>query len=138
YYGLQFTVGDDDKPAGDAELESEDEPDSHLGIDTRVDNGRLKVTKVTRGGPAWRAGVQAADEILAVDDRRVPADGLRAVLSRYQPGARVTLLVARWNLVRRIQVVLGRAPVSAFDLELAGDASAAQRARLAAWLAPAR
>jgi predicted metalloprotease with PDZ domain len=78
--------------------------------------------------------VHAGDELLAIDERRVPVEGLDAPLSRHRPGERVTLLVSRWNLLRRLPVVLGSAPADRFDLELARGASAAQRARTDAWL----
>lgn len=144
YYGLRFeAAGDDeDDASADEEVEAgaageDGEPAGHLGLDTKTDGGRLVVTRVVRGGPAWRAGVQASDEILAIDDRRVPRAGLVGVLSRYRPGTRVTLLVSRLNRLTRLTVELDRAPADEFDLEVAAGASAAQRARLAAWLAVA-
>jgi len=137
YYGLRFERADDGAPDGEEAQEEADggEPPGHLGLDTREDGGRLVVAKLVRDGPAWRAGVQAGDEILAVDDRRVPRAGLSAVLPRYRPGARVTLLVSRLGALRRLPVTLDRAPAEELDLAVAPGASAAQRARLAAWLA---
>lgn len=131
YYGLRFAAaapGTD--PAGE-------EP-GYLGLDARADGGRIRVTKVVRDGPAWAAGVQAGDEILAIDDRRVPPEGMEAPLGRYRPGQRATLLVSRWTVLRRLPVVLGRAPGEKFELEVVSGASAAQRARLDAWLASGR
>jgi predicted metalloprotease with PDZ domain len=140
YYGLRLVSRPEDEPGSGAapatgEGDAEDEPPGHLGVDTRTDAGRLLVSKVLRDGPAWRAGVQPGDEILAIDDRRVPPD-LATALARYRPGARVVVLVSRLNRLRRLPAVLGRKPVQAFELEVARDASSAQRARLAAWLAP--
>jgi predicted metalloprotease with PDZ domain len=135
YYGLRFTR----KRGTDAAAASAAGPDAdpvkpHAGLETRSENGRLRVTRVLRDGPAWRAGVQPGDEILAVDERRIPPDGLDAALARHRPGARVTLLVSRWSVLRRLPVQLGSPPADELDLEVARDASAAQRARLAAWL----
>jgi predicted metalloprotease with PDZ domain len=139
YYGLRLVSRPEDEQASGSapatgEGEDEQEPAGHLGVDTKADGGRLLVSKVVRDGPAWRAGVQPGDEILAIDDRRVPPE-LSAALARYRPGASVVLLVSRLNRLRRLPAVLGRKPVQAFELEVARDASSAQRAHLAAWLA---
>src|SRR5690606_27270238 len=90
YFGLRF------KPAG----AKEDEPAGSLGLDTRADGGRLMVASVRRGGPAHAAGVQAGDEIIAIDERRITAGDLDDRLSRYRPGERVELLVSRWGRLR--------------------------------------
>ena len=59
------------------------------------DGGRLVVTQVRRGTPAYDAGVNVDDEILAIGDYRVRPEGWEARLDAYRPGDRVTLLVAR-------------------------------------------
>ena len=140
YYGLRFTRkrgdgGRSKREGGEGKDDRKDDrPRTHLGLETRTDGGRLLVARVLRDGPAWTAGVQPGDELLAVDDRRVPADGLDRVLDRHQPGARVTLLISRWSVLRRIPVQLGAPPADQLDLEVAGNASGTQRAHLAAWL----
>jgi predicted metalloprotease with PDZ domain len=129
YYGLRLVPrkeGTGERAGGESE--------AHLGLEARDESGRLRVTKVARGGPAWQAGVQPGDELIAIDDRRVPLDGLDKALARLKPGARASLLVARWGRVRAIAVVLGQAPGDRFELEVAIGASAAQRAHLDAWL----
>lgn len=128
YYGLRFGPGKDGGERADGE------PEAHLGLEAREENGRLRVTRVARGGPAWQAGVQPGDELIAIDDRRVPSEGLDKALARLEPGARASLLVARWGRLRTIDVVFGQAAGDRFELEVASWASAAQRARLDAWL----
>jgi predicted metalloprotease with PDZ domain len=124
HFGLRFKAA----PGGG------DEPAGYLGVETRDHGGRLRVSRVVRGGPGFSAGLQADDEIIAIDDRRVSAGGLEARLVRHRPGERVEILLSRWERLRRIPVVLGAAPQARHDLEPAPQASAAQRARLAAWL----
>jgi predicted metalloprotease with PDZ domain len=142
YFGLRFApgkVGKDGACAGGAKSDAAGgEPPGHLGLDARANGGKLLVTRVVRDGPAWAAGLQAGDEIVAIDDRRVEPDGLAAALSRLRPGARVTVLVSRWDVLHRLPVVLGREPEARFCLQVASDATSAQRSRLAAWLAPPR
>ena len=57
-----------------------------IGAGTRNDGGRLVVTSVRRGTPAIAAGLNVDDEILAIDDVRVRADGLAARLDQYKVG----------------------------------------------------
>ena len=53
------------------------------------DGGRLVVAQVRRGSPAYDAGVNVDDEILAIDDYRVRPEGWEARLDAYRPGDRV-------------------------------------------------
>ena len=65
-------------------------PRAWLGATTRNDGGRLVVSAVRRETPAYAAGLNVDDEILAIDDVRVRADGLTARLEQYQPGDSVS------------------------------------------------
>ena len=51
--------------------------------------------QVRRHTPAFSAGLNVDDEIVAIDDVRVRADRLDERLEQYVPGNRVTVLVAR-------------------------------------------
>ena len=105
-----------------------------LGVRTRNDSGRLVVTPAQRDATAPTTGLMADDEILAINDRRVTADQLSRRLDEYAPGDRVSILVARRDQLLRLEVELGSAPPTAWDLEIDPAASETQRARLAAWL----
>jgi predicted metalloprotease with PDZ domain len=103
-----------------------------LGASTRADAGRLVVTQVRRGTPAIQAGLNVDDEILAIDDVRVRADGLATRLEQYRPGDKVTLLVARRDRIVRLEATLGADPGRPWRLEVRPDATDAQKQRLAA------
>jgi predicted metalloprotease with PDZ domain len=105
-FGLRF------KPAA-----ATDEPAAWLGANTRDDRGRLVVTQVRRGTPAYEAGLNVDDEILALDGYRVRADRLAARLEQYRPGDRVSLLVARREQLVKLDVALGSKPPDAWQLE---------------------
>lgn len=104
-----------------------------LGMNTRTDNGRLIVTQVRRGTPVYDAGLNVDDEILAIDDVRVRADGLTSRLEQYKPGDTVTLLVARRDRLTRLPVTLGAEPGRPWRLEVAPEATPEQKARFASW-----
>jgi predicted metalloprotease with PDZ domain len=104
-----------------------------IGAETRIDSGRLLITKVPRETPAWHSGLTAEDEIIAIDDFRVKADQLGQRLENYVPGDRVSLLIGRRDLVQRVALTLGhRAPT--WQLEIRSDASEAQKQNLSRWL----
>jgi len=122
WFGLRFAAP---PPAGK-------EPAGFLGA--RVDGSQ--VAEVRRDTPAAQAGLSAGDELLAIDDLRLPAGGLAQRLERYRPGDTVELLVARRGQLRRLPVVLGQPPAPRWKLEPRPDAGPAQRARRDAWLGP--
>lgn len=104
-----------------------------IGCVTRVDNGRLLVTRVPRETPAWNSGLSADDEIVAIDDFRVRPDQLSQRLENYRAGDKVSILVARRDLLMRIELVLGVEP-ERWQLEIRPRASDAQKQNLAHWL----
>jgi predicted metalloprotease with PDZ domain len=122
YYGLRF------RPADTRNARA------FMGAITRVDNGRLLVTGVRRGTAAYDAGLNADDEILAIDGVRVRADALTARLDQYRPGDRVQVLVARREKLMPIDVTLGADPGRPWRLELRPDATAEQKSNIVRWL----
>jgi len=108
-----------------------------LGLSTRVDNGRTIVTQTRRGTPGFEAGFDVDDEIVAIDDIRVPAGQLDARIGQFQPGSKISVLITRRDLERRLNVTLGNEPPQPpqpWSLEIKQDSSAQQRVRLEAWL----
>ena len=105
-----------------------------MGASTRNDSGRLVVSLVRRGTPAHQAGLNVDDEILAIDDLRVRADGLVARMDQYKVGDRIRLLVARRDRLMTLDVTLAPEPGRPWRLQPTPDATAEQKARLEAWL----
>jgi len=122
YYGLRFRPVDPRTAR------------AFLGTTTRTDNGRLLVTGVRRGTPAFDAGLNVDDEVVAIDDVRVRPDGLTTRLEQYRPGDQVQLLVARRDKLTRLDATLETDPGRPWRLELRPDATEEQKARVLAWL----
>ena len=104
-----------------------------MGAETRVDNGRLIVSRVVRGTPAFDAGLSVDDEILAIGDYRVRADQLAARLENYRPGDHVSLLVARRDKLTTLEITFGEQP-GTWQLEVLPNASSGQKKHLEDWL----
>ena len=118
YYGLRFRPVDVRNAR------------AYIGGGTRNDAGRLVITSVRRGTPGLDAGLNVDDEIIAIDDVRVRADGLATRLGQYKPGDKVTVTVARRDRLMKLDLTLGPEPGSAWRLEPLPSATAEQSARL--------
>jgi predicted metalloprotease with PDZ domain len=126
WFGLQF-------PPSRPSAASVDGP-AWLGAKTKIEERRLLVENVPRDTPAYAAGVNPGDEILAIDDFRVLPEDLDARLAAYRPGRRVVLLVSRRDELKRLDVTLGDAPPDKWTLQARPDLTPQQRARLTRWL----
>jgi predicted metalloprotease with PDZ domain len=122
WYGLRFKPGEPRTDKG------------WIGAVTSNDGGRLLVTQVRRGTPAYEAGLDVEDEILAIGDYRVRPEQLDARLEQYRPGQVVSLLISRRDQLMRLDITLGAEPPRGWTLEARPDATPTQQARLAAWL----
>jgi len=136
WYGLRFAESDPDKgeKAEKKDADSAELPAGWLGAETEVQNGRLVVTVVKRETPAYDAGLNVGDEILAIGDYRVPPDGLDTRLKNYRPGEKSTLLVARRERLTRLPITFGEKIKGRWKLEPLPTATAEQKAHLDAWL----
>lgn len=91
------------------------EPNLKLDVDKGV-----YVSSVTVGGPADRAGLEAGDVILAINDVDVTtADQLISEIQLYKVGDRVTLKVARQGgkKMDNVTIVLGELDLSEVQVE---------------------
>jgi predicted metalloprotease with PDZ domain len=104
------------------------------GAETKNDAGRLVVTRVPRGTPAFDSGLSVDDEILAIGDFRVRAEQLSQRLDNYRPGEEVSLLVARREKLNRIELILGQEPARRWQLEVRPDATVEQKRHFEAWV----
>jgi predicted metalloprotease with PDZ domain len=132
WYGLRFT----ESKKKDKDDEDEEDHAGWLGADTEIQGGRLVVTQVKRETPAYEAGLNVGDEILAVGDYRVPptAEGWKERLKSYPPGSKDSLLVARRDRLLRLPVAFAAEPRPAWKLEEDPKATPEQKAHLEAWL----
>lgn len=134
WYGLRFVESEEGDEKGKKEDKQPEEPAGWLGVDTEVQLGRLTVTQVRRGTPAYEAGLNVGDEIVGLGDYRVPPEGWEERLKAYRPGQKETLLVARRERLMRLPVVFGEKPRLHWKLEIDPAATPEQRARLEDWL----
>lgn len=83
-------------------------------------------------GAAWRAGINAGDELLALDGVRIGGN-LDALLRRYTPGDEVEFTLFRDGLLKTLPVILN--PVRGdFEVDVDDDAGEAIQRLRAGWL----
>ena len=68
-----------------------------VGLDIDVRDGKVTVVAPLEDTPAAKAGIQAGDVVVAIDDMQISADGLEAAVNRMRgrPGTEVRLDVSR-------------------------------------------
>lgn len=91
------------------------------------------VNSVVKGGPTWNAGVAPGDELIALDEDRVPPEGLRRLVGLHRPGDELSLLVARRGRLRDLTVTLGE-KLKSFRIAIDLNAGAAAERQRALWL----
>ena len=86
---------------------------AYLGVSLR-DDGPATILEVVDRSPAGRAGLQAGDEVTAVDGDSIDSgDDLRAAIDAKKPGDKITLTIERAGDERTVQVTLGQRPATA-------------------------
>ncbi|MBB5501101.1 M61 family metallopeptidase [Paraburkholderia sp. MM5384-R2] len=88
---------------------------------------------VHEGSAAQKAGLSAGDVLIAIDGLRVTGGNIDALLSRYQPGAKVEVHAFRRDELRVTQVKLDGPEVARYKLTVSDHCPAARKA-LERWL----
>jgi predicted metalloprotease with PDZ domain len=109
-------------------------PPGWLGAKMRIEAGRLLVENVPRGTPAYDAGLNPGDEVLAIDDFRVLPEELGTRLAAYRPGRKVVLLVSRREELKRLDVTLGVEAPDRWTLQLRPDITPQPRTHFLNWI----
>lgn len=89
-----------------------------VGIEVAAEPEGIKVLRPIEGSPAFRAGIQSGDLIVAIDGEEIGADLDQAIQRMRGPaGSRITLTLARTGAPSPIDVALQRAQVAVHSVE---------------------
>lgn len=80
---------------------------AYLGADLRQDGDRLNITALAQGTPAYEQGLNANDQIIAVDGNRASQNFLSSYLAEKKPGDKIKLTVFRFDTIREMEITLG-------------------------------
>ncbi|MFQ5751952.1 MAG: PDZ domain-containing protein, partial [bacterium] len=123
YAGLELLTKQDEKA-----------PEVYLGISTSGDDGETKIRNVIPESPAFKAGLDIGDILLAIDGKRAHKNNLDLLLKKYSPGETVRLTVFRRDVLRHFDVELAEARASKYEIKEIADATKLQVAIRKSWL----
>ncbi|MDJ0553004.1 MAG: M61 family metallopeptidase [Microcoleaceae cyanobacterium MO_207.B10] len=115
-------------------LKREDNRWPHLGMNVVTENGHEIIKFVEAKGPAQLAGLDAGDELLAIDGFRVSADKLSDRLKDYQPGDSIEVTVFHQDELITHQVILAHPSPSRYQVVPVKDPTAKQEKNFVGWL----
>jgi predicted metalloprotease with PDZ domain len=106
----------------------------YAGLTLGDRNAGALVRSAVSDGPAYRAGVIAGDEIVAVNGRRVSASQFDELIGKLQPGDTVNLHVIRRDELRNISFKLAGKPNGRWKVSRVKQPTDAQKRAYQSWL----
>jgi predicted metalloprotease with PDZ domain len=116
------------------ELKASEATTPYLGIGVKTENGRETIKSVAANSPAQLAGVDAGDELLAIDGYKVSAEKLTDRLSQYQVGQAIQLTIFHGDRLITVPVTLAAPQPQQYKLQLLSDPTDRQRQLFAQWV----
>jgi predicted metalloprotease with PDZ domain len=106
-----------------------------LGADLRQTGDFLTVTQIPAGTPAYEGGLNANDQILAVDNFKITSQNdLNARLANRKPNDKVRLTVFRFDQLRELEITLGARSAEQYRFVTLETLNNAQRELYQGWL----
>ncbi|CAN5601060.1 PDZ domain-containing protein [soil metagenome] len=112
---------------------NEKQTTSWLGASSSIKDGKLTVTSVERNSPAWVAGINVNDELIAMDQYRLN-DDLARLMAMKKPGDKSVFTVSRAGYIRLVDVTLGKTPYVKYLLEPDNTSGADKPALFKKWM----
>ena len=107
---------------------------AYFGATLFTEGNRLMVRNVRAGTPAYEQGINANDEIVALDGMRVNLESFDARLSEKKPGDRITLTLFRNDDLRTFDIRLGGRAVAPYRILPVPNPGENQRQSYQKWL----
>lgn len=114
--------------------ETEEDAAPCLGVRATTENGRESIKFVEADTPAQLAGIDAGDELLAIDGMRVTAQNLSDRLKDYQPGDSIQVTVFHQEELRTYALTLAAPRPSRYQITLVDRLSPTQKQNYEGWL----
>lgn len=107
---------------------------AHLGADLAQDENKLMVRRVYADSPAYEQGLNAGDEILALNNMRASKTFFDARIAEKRPGDVITLTIFRSDDLRTLSIKLGKAPAGPYRIVTINNPTPAQQRVYQSWL----
>ncbi|NCQ05712.1 MAG: PDZ domain-containing protein, partial [Cyanobacteria bacterium] len=105
-----------------------------LGLNITKKNGSEEITFVEANSSAGKAGIDAGDELLAIDGFRVTADNLNERLLDYQENDIIKLTYFHQEELKTIEIKLASPQASNYLVKIIDNPSKKQQEMLKKWL----
>jgi len=105
-----------------------------FGADVAQQEDRLMVSRVYAGSPAYEQGLNAGDQIVAIDNVRVTREFLNARLAEKKPGDLVNLTIFRFDDLSTLLIKLGARRDGTYRLVPLPNPTPAQKQTYKSWL----
>jgi len=106
----------------------------YFGADLAQEDDRLIVRRVYAGSPAYESGLNAGDQIVAMDNLRVTRDFFNARLAEKKPGDLVNLTIFRFDDLSTLLIRLSDKREMTYRIAPVAAATALQKQIYANWL----
>lgn len=115
------------------EMDTTTEKSAYLGANLRVREGRVMITSVVENSPAWDAGLNAHDELVAIDGFRVTSASPEYFGEKI-PGDRIVCTVSRSGVLKELHLTVGFKPLSISELKQVDEPDDSQKLVFEKWL----
>jgi predicted metalloprotease with PDZ domain len=112
----------------------DEEASPQLGLTVKTENSKEIVKFVETGSPAWMAGIDADDELLAINGIRVTAEQLSDRLKDFKAGDTIEVSVFHQDELCTLPVTLGTPQPSRYQVVSVESPTQSQQQNLAGWL----
>ncbi|HET9713812.1 MAG TPA: PDZ domain-containing protein [Pyrinomonadaceae bacterium] len=106
----------------------------YFGADVVQEEDRLMVRRVYAGSPAYEQGVNAGDQIVALDNMRVTRDFFNARMAEKKPGDLINLTIFRFDDLSTLLIKLGERREGTYRIVPLPAQTEAQKRVYRSWL----
>ncbi len=107
----------------------------YFGADLVQEQDRLVVRRVYAGSPAYEQGLNAGDQIVALDNARMTRDSFNARIADKKPGDLINLTIFRFDELSTLLIKLGGRREGTFRVVPLPNQTEAQKRVYRSWLA---
>ncbi|WP_138498551.1 M61 family metallopeptidase [Nostoc sp. PA-18-2419] len=116
------------------QLVTEQQEEPHLGVRTNTENGREIIKFVEADSPAQAGGIDAGDELLAIDGIKITAGGLSDRLKDYQPSEKIEVTVFHQDELRTYSITLALPNPTRYQVKPVDSPDSTQQRNFVGWL----
>lgn len=103
------------------------------GFNSTGSTGKYLVSSVERNGPAWFAGLNVNDELIAVNGIRI-TDDPQKIIGQFSIDDVITILISRSGVVREIKMKIAKSSKVNYELKRLENATDLQKKVFSKWL----